>query len=305
MKQTDFDSPWKNILNRFLQAFLQFCLPEAAAAIDWSKEYTLLDKELQALNRRQEIGKRIADVLFRVYLRSGKEVWLLIHVEVQAHPESHFPERMYVYNYRIFDRYHKPVMSIAILADEDPGWRPTAYQQSTWYNELHFKFTTVKLLDYARQRETLFQQSNPFAIVVWAHLEALKTRKNDYQRLNSKRRITRALYAHGFNKEYILELYSFIDWVLALPELLELQYMETVEQLEEEKHVPYITSAERIGIKKGEAALLLRLAQRRFGSIPQSYKQRITGANADTLLALGEKILEAKTLKDLFGEECN
>ena len=57
------------------------------------------------------------------------------------------------------------------------------------------------------------------------------------------------------------------------------------------------------GAQRGEAALLLRQAQRRFGRVPQSYKQRITQANADTLLELGEKILEAQTLKDLFKEE--
>lgn len=307
MKKADYDSPWKNILNHFLQAFMEFCLPDAASAIDWSKGYSLLDKELQAVGRRQEAGKRIADALFKVYLKSGEEVWLLIHIEVQAQPESHLPERMYIYNYRIFDRYQKPVMSVAILADDDLRWRPTAYERRSWYTTLHFEFATIKLLDYASKKEVLLQQNNPFGIVVWAHLEALKTRKNAEQRFYSKLRITRALYEQGFNKDYILELYAFLDWVLALPEPLEIQYMETVEQLEEERHVHYITSAERIGIQKGmqqgEAALVLRLAQRRFGRVPQSYKQRITQADADTLLDLGEKILEAKTLKDLFKEE--
>lgn len=31
---------------------------------------------------------------------------------------------MFVYNYRIFDRYDRPVASLAVLADDDPGWRP-------------------------------------------------------------------------------------------------------------------------------------------------------------------------------------
>jgi hypothetical protein len=31
---------------------------------------------------------------------------------------------MYVYNYRLFDRYDRPVVSLAVLADASPTWRP-------------------------------------------------------------------------------------------------------------------------------------------------------------------------------------
>jgi flagellar biosynthesis/type III secretory pathway protein FliH len=87
--------------------------------------------------------------------------------------------------------------------------------------------------------------------------------------------------------------------------------------------VNYITSVERIGIQKGmekgiqkgmekgmeegiqkgEAAMVLRLIQRRFGNISKSYKRRIMQTDADALLLLGEKILEAKTLEDLFEQK--
>lgn len=47
--RNDYDSPWKETLECFFQSFLEFCLPEAAAAIDWSRGYESLDKELIAL----------------------------------------------------------------------------------------------------------------------------------------------------------------------------------------------------------------------------------------------------------------
>lgn len=31
--------------------------------------------------------------------------------------DSKFPERMYIYNYRLFDRHKKRVISLAVLAD--------------------------------------------------------------------------------------------------------------------------------------------------------------------------------------------
>ena len=48
-----------------------------------------------------------------------------------------------------------------------------------------------------------------------------------------------------------MNLYAFIDWLLVLPEALETAFLEDIEQLEEETKMRYVTSAERIGIRKG------------------------------------------------------
>ncbi|MEW6489716.1 MAG: DUF4351 domain-containing protein, partial [Thermodesulfobacteriota bacterium] len=55
------------------------------------------------------------------------------------------------------------------------------------------------------------------------------------------------------------------------------------------------------GRQEGEAALLLRLAERRFGPLPAWARARIQAADADTLLAWGENLLDANDLEELFG----
>lgn len=50
-----------------------------------------------------------------------------IHIEIQGRCDSGFEKRMFVYNYRVFDRYDRPVGSLALLADDDPHWRPAHY----------------------------------------------------------------------------------------------------------------------------------------------------------------------------------
>jgi hypothetical protein len=35
---------------------------------------------------------------------------------------------MYVYNYRLFDRHDRRVASLAVLADDDPSWRPEGHE---------------------------------------------------------------------------------------------------------------------------------------------------------------------------------
>jgi hypothetical protein len=107
LPSTDFDSPWKQILERFLADFLAFFFPEAHAGIDWSRGYTFLDKELQQVVRDAKLGRRLADKLVQVWLRDGSETWVLIHLEVQSQEEQDFAQRMFVYHYRLFDRYRR------------------------------------------------------------------------------------------------------------------------------------------------------------------------------------------------------
>src|SRR5262249_21938158 len=121
---SDYDSPWKDVLDHFLRLFLAFFFPEIHAAVDWSKGYESLHTELQRLMPDSETSKRFADRLFRVWRLDGEEAWVLIHIEVQSQPDDNFAERMYVYNYRIYDHFHRPVVSLAVLGDDRAEWRP-------------------------------------------------------------------------------------------------------------------------------------------------------------------------------------
>lgn len=50
--QTDeYDSPWKEAIERFFKPFLLFFFPQVHNEIDWSKGYEFLDKELQKIMR--------------------------------------------------------------------------------------------------------------------------------------------------------------------------------------------------------------------------------------------------------------
>ncbi len=51
---------------------------------------------------------------------------------------------------------------------------------------------------------------------------------------------------------------------------------------------------------KGERTLLKRLLEKRFGSVPSRYLEKIESADAGRLLDIGDKIIEAKTLDDVF-----
>ncbi len=54
------------------------------------------------------------------------------------------------------------------------------------------------------------------------------------------------------------------------------------------------------GVHQGEAAMIIRQLNRRFHQVPESYLSQIQQADAETLLVWGERILEAKTLEEVF-----
>ena len=173
---SEFDSPWKESLEIFLEPFVQFFFPDVHADLDWSRRYESLDKELQQIVREDELGPRLADKLFKVWPKDGVELWLLIHVEVQNQPDEQFGERMYIYNYRIYDRFRRGVVSLAVLGDEHRRWRPRQFVFRRWGFSLRMQFPIVKLLDYRKDIIELETNPNPFAAVVLAHRKTLETR---------------------------------------------------------------------------------------------------------------------------------
>jgi flagellar biosynthesis/type III secretory pathway protein FliH len=99
--------------------------------------------------------------------------------------------------------------------------------------------------------ESLLDQTNPFAIITAAHLKTKATKNNPQERYTWKWTITRALYEKGFSTKDILALYRLVDWLMMLPDDLTKKFTQDLIAYEEEKKMPYITSAERIGIEKG------------------------------------------------------
>lgn len=292
------DSPWKEALERYLPSFLALYFPTVHPAIDWTRQYEWLNTELRQVVRDAEMGKRLADVLVKVWTKDGQESWLLIHIEVQGWPEQDFAQRLFVYHYRIFDRYNRQVVTLAVLADERPNWRPDRFAYDIWGCRLDFQFPVVKLLDFAGREAVLEASDNPFAIVTRAHLATMQTRNDPPSRHQRKVRMIRELYERGMSRDDVLQLFRIIDWMMDLPKALEQLFKQEAEQIEQEIHMAYVTSVERLAKEEGliegqikeRAAILIRALERRLKTtVPENLASRIRGT---TDLALIEQWLD-------------
>ncbi len=123
------------------------------------------------------------DKLVQVRRQDGSEAWVLIHIEVQGQVDSEFAKRMYIYHYRLYARYDRPVVSLAVLGNERKNWRPDCFGYGLCGGKMRLEFPIIKLLDYQSHWEQLEHSHNPFAVLTMAHLKTQQTAHDTAGRL--------------------------------------------------------------------------------------------------------------------------
>ena len=158
------------------------------------------------------------------------------------------------------------------------------------------------MLAYQSKRMELEESSNPFATVILAQLEAiaLSHESSAEQRLASKMALTRLLYDKGWGQDYVWNLFRFIDWIIQLPSDLVIKYDEMIHQLTEEKKMAYITSIERLAMKRGlqegkrEGKILGQLEGMEEGKLKGMEEGKLEGkleGQRETQLAIAKQLL--------------
>ncbi|WP_373191374.1 hypothetical protein, partial [Halomonas sp.] len=234
----------------------------------------------------------------------GSETWVLIHVEVQGEPEEAFAERMYTYQYRLRDRYGVDVVSLAVLADTRDSFRPTTFRYQRWGCELTFTFPTAKLIDWEARWAELEASDNVFALVVMAQIHA-KRLKDGATRKDVKVALIRLLYERGYSREQVVQLFIIIDWMLQLPVALEPEFVQAVYAIQEEKHMPYVNTIERLerekAVHEGVEGTLRKQIALKFGDLPEWADERLASANDAQLDEWVVQVLTADSLEALLG----
>lgn len=308
----DYDTPWKDALTRYFPEFVAFYFPAAYRQIDWAQPCNFLEQELAQVVRDAELGCRRVDKLVRVSTIDGGSEFVFVHVDVQGHFDKDFAERVFVYNYRIYDRYRRPVSSLAVLADANAHWKPDSFGYELFGCEMRIRFPYVKLNDYAPKLQELLCEQNVFGLVTAAHLLTQQTKGQHVKRHAVKWHLSRTLYERDWDKQRIIDLFNLIDWMMQIPPSLQSQLMRDITRLERKKGMPYLSSFERRGMERGlerglergrqEALCSLVATQlaKRFGTLPPTVQERLRRASPAQLQAWGEAVLDSPTLDEVF-----
>lgn len=329
----DYDNPWKTCLERYLWDFIMLFCPGLAAEIDWSVEPEFRDQELRQVARDARNGLRRLDKLVRVQLLDGRE--LFIHIEIQLARQRGFAERMFTCWGRLFDRYACPVVSIAVLADRCPGWRPHSFSCEVGGTRMDFEFDVVKLLDFVPA--TAGMDGNFFALLAEAHFATMRSKRNPAARLVLKILLTRRVYGSRWGKQRIVDFLNVLDWLMQLPSGQEASYRAFLQDLERRAKMPYVHSMVReslqqgreegwqIGLQKGlqegrlegrlegqqagqregqlegRRQMLAEVLASRFGSLPEAVRRQLESASHEQLSRWASRALGAPTLDEVTG----
>ena len=315
-----FDESWKNIIEALFPHFLKFFVPKLYFDTDFTKKVYFLDKEMKQLSRSGRSGAKYVDKLVKICLKNGKEQWLLIHIEVQGYSDKSFPQRMFRYYYRIFDRYDEKIVSIALLTGSVTDPSQGRFESEAYDSGVVFRYLSKRLMDY--DRSELEKDNNPIALAVLACQEK-ELAKQKGELYNIKRQIIRSMYERGYNREEIIALFDFIDWVLQLSEEEENLIMEEIREIEGEKNMPYINSIKRLAIKEGKREgriegriegkkegrieglkeglkeAIIEILDERFGSITQEISSAMNKIDdVDKLKSLNRIALKCESLEE-------
>ncbi|MRW92120.1 transposase [Duganella sp. FT80W] len=313
----DYDTPWKEVVSYYFSDFMAFFFRDAHAAIDWTRRFDFLDQELAALSPGARMGKRRLDKLVQVRLRGSRaEQWVMIHLEIQSQRDTGFAERVFTYHYRVYDRYRRPVASLAVLADDGTNWRPSSFSYDLMGSQMALFFPIVKLHDYASRIEELLAHQNLFALVTATHLLSQRSKRNAHKRRQAKWRLIKLVYTRAWDEQRIIDALRVIDWMMRLPEARDVRLRLAAYLLEEKIAMTYITSFERAGMRKGRqegllegrqegrlegrAEMLAEFLAARFGGVADALRIRMTTAPAEQLSAWARRAAHATTLDEVF-----
>lgn len=230
------DTLWKGILENLCADFLRFFFHDADKLLNIEKGFEFLDKELEQLFPSEEIdAPKFVDKLVKVFTRTGKEEWILVHIEVQGYSDKNFAKRMFTYFYRILDKYAKPVTTIAIFTDRNKKYRPSVFEYEFLGTRNTFSFNTYKIID--QNEQSLSENDNPFSIVILTILLALKKKKlNDESLFNLKYLLAKNLLKRKIEKKKIDDLLIFLhQYVRFADSKYSIKFDKVIEELTENK----------------------------------------------------------------------
>ncbi len=211
---------------------------------------------------------------------------------------------MFSYYARLWLQYQRDIISLAILADTRPNWRPQQYERSLAGCRVLFEFPVVKVLDF--DEAELEASENPCALWLLAFRKAQETEGRAALRLEARKVLVRLMVDRGYDIDTQAELLRLLEWVMSLPETFEALYEEFLETVKREQGTPFLSVLERRGIRQGleqglEEGLregLLNLLQDLYGEVPEELKERIRKISGrERLRALYSEAVRAGSLE--------
>ena len=293
----DHDRLFKELLTVFFTEFVDAFLPDVAAYLaPGSLEF--LDKEVFTDVTAGE--KHEVDLIVKARFRE-QEAFFLIHVENQASAKTDFPQRMFMYFARLHERYGLPVYPVVIFSYDTPyKLAPNQYTLAfPGGTVLQFTYKAIQLNRLSWR--SFLKRPNAVSSALMAKMKIAP-----HERGKVRNECLRMLASLKLDPARSKLIGGFIDAYLTLTGEELKQYERAFAKLapeEQEARMELVSSWERKGIEQGrqegKEELVIRLLNRRLGSVAPEVKERLDTLPVEKLDELGEALLDFASVADL------
>lgn len=166
------DRLFKELIQTFFADFMEAFFPEVARWMDFS-DVEFLQQDLFTDITAGE--QRRIDILAKLKLK-GEDTVVLIHVEPQSYYQMEFPERMFIYYSRIYEKYRLPVLPIAVFSYNKRRETPSLFTvRIRNFESIRFRYMSIHLI--RKNWKEYIRSNNPVAAALLSKMGYTKKEK--------------------------------------------------------------------------------------------------------------------------------
>jgi predicted transposase YdaD len=247
--------------------------------------------QIELLPREISVAAQLPDQPYEVVTEGERR---LVHVEAQTTYPYDLPDRMVEYDVQFWVKYRLPITSYVLLLT--PRGLPKRLKQTVRVTagdlQITLRIRYVRLWRISARQALAWQRTSllPFVPLMRGGQGELETgvrRLTDVADERQRQELSLHFILLGglrYPKEALLDLIGR-------------EGMIPLEQLKESSFYQYIMDE---GRHEGEASLLRRMLESRFGALPDWAVQKLEAADRATLEDWGVRLLEAESLEEVL-----
>ncbi|MDQ0254436.1 hypothetical protein J2S74_001815 [Evansella vedderi] len=141
-ERLDHDRLFKELIETFFKEFIQLFFPKVYEYLEFD-QVRFLSEEL--FTDVTEGDKFRLDLVVEMKWK-GEPSLIIVHVEPQSYYQDTFNERMFIYFSRLYQKYRRKILPIAIFSYDEKRDEPTTFQiDFPFFTPLDFRYLTVEL----------------------------------------------------------------------------------------------------------------------------------------------------------------
>lgn len=292
-KYIDHDRLFKELLQTFFEEFMVLFFPHVSEFLDF-QHIKFLSQEV--FTDVTEGEKRRIDLLVETKLINEPGL-IIIHTETQSTYQAHFPQRMFIYYSRLYEKYQQRILPIAVFSYNKKKEEKNHFDISfPFHHVLSFEFLKVQLK--RMNWKDYIHQENPIAAALLCKMNFKKEEK-----VAVKREFLRMIVRMELDPARNHLLAGFFDQYHILNESEEEELEKEIKSLNRDEAIKVMelkTAWEERGIEKGMITIINNIIQIQFPNSFESLQLKVNLIrDVDFLKTLANKLILSKDKEEI------